>query len=1034
MLPVAGEYLNFAPWTNRMGTMLRKSYADSNEEKLLDVGPLEDDDITDGSVEKHLEFLQRRRLCMLYIVEGAGGMIELNPHEDSGYQRVLLQPGRDRLLIFRHDKMRYMYESEGSTDLIMQSWIVDPPSQLQLTKLDGEAEDDTPLDIRGPAAPPGPGNLTWITSVFARFAGNGYGGTAEIFPLFETNVDGYICIPNGRFDLDFYYDADGGFGKTRTKHSALVADEELQLFDPDFFQWTDEEAQEASPILRLVMDGGFEVMYRAGLSRDELFGQRVGFYLGHTCDFESSKGYSAPHRLAYFLGLTGRVSIMDTACSSALVSICSLHQDIALDRACAGAAAGVGVMLDVRPYIAMSSGRMISSRGRSHTFDHSADGYGRGEGVACVFLEDGRQKGAQSPLRQKAQMKEPFELCRFASSAMNQDGRSASITAPSGPAQTACIKASLKECGLTPDNIIFGECHGTGTALGDPIEVGSSRMVNDPYTRENPLMLGAAKTQVGHLELGAGAVGAMRTILMLVYNTIPPNCHFGQLNEHFSLDGFPVSMPIEACPNPSIAIFAGVNSFGFGGTNSRAELWGKKRDVHADAGEPQALLPKLDKLNYITTPCPRCLGPMCWLCGVAIPKSAGFRGKHHCSAIRDEFARYEYCSNCYDGGYTHSGPEYADVANPGNLKVFIQGSWTNWNGMQEMRETEDEGVYEGVIRLGDTRCEQFRVLLDTDTNLSMYPCVAKAGKEARILGPDNEFKGLYWQINGDDDDMPEGTVYRVLFKWLSDGEGWKSISWEPTEELMPNLEVHGGFSHTYSVVGSWTGWKISSMAKHPLDPSLWEVQVRIGRKGEEEFRFVRDGDTDQAIYPMEARASATSIPAMGPDAAAEGRAWLLTGPVGSTVSLRLRVADGKVSVTAATPDGEKTWESSRMQHYLVGSWLGDEVGLMEMDRPGVWKFGCVVGPECREQFQIVVDQDPAKRIYPVFPDAPPGTALHSGPDAGGEELFWEVSGRPGQEFEIIFNTSAEDRRKTVTCVPVGGDDGPAPLGFAQLTN
>nr|AQS99193.1 type I polyketide synthase [Gambierdiscus polynesiensis] len=1036
LLPVAGEVLGFAPWTNRMGTMLRRSFADAKEEQTLDIGSLDEEDVSEGAIEKHLEFVQRRRLCLLYVVDGAGGVIELHPRDGSAFEAVDLQPGRDRLLVFRHDEMSYVYEPEDSSDLVIQTWIVDPPSQLQLTKINGEfeEEDDTK---RGPPAPPGPGVLTWITSLMCRVAGKGYGGGEEVWPIFSTNVDGYIEIPNGRFDLDFYYDPNGDFGKTRTKHSALVSDEDLQLFDPEFFQWTEEEAQHSSCILRLCMDGGFEVMYRAGFSRDELRGQRVGYYVGHTCDFESATGYSAPHRLTYFLGLTGRASIIDTACSSALVSMCMCHQDVALGRAEAGAIAGVGCLLDVRPYIAMSSGRMISSRGRSHTFDHSADGYGRGEGIACCFLEDGRNGGGKTQLREKAQICQPTEMSRFAASAMNQDGRSASITAPSGPAQTACIKASLKECGLTPDRIIFGECHGTGTALGDPIEVGSSRMVNDPYDRYTPLMLGAAKTQVGHLELGAGAVGAMRSVLVLVYATVPPNCHVGQLNEHFSLDGFPVSMPCEAVATPQKANFLGVNSFGFGGTNARCELWGRWRGYDEVNAKDGSVLPKMDRLNFISTPCPLCLGSMCWLCGCAIPKNAAFRGKHHCSAIRDEFAKYEYCSNCYDGGYQHSKPDYADVPNPGGLRVYLTGSWSDWKGFSEMNPVEDEaGVYECAIRLGDMRREQFRIVVDMDPVLSVYPVTAKAGKATRVAGPDNEWKGLHWEINGEDDDMPEGTVYRIVFTWPEDGEAWKSISWEPTEEMLPSMQITRKESgHRYTIAGTWTSWVGTDMARHPLESALWEAQVRIGQSGEEQFRFIRDGDEQQLIYPALAQAMDPSVPVMGPDGSAQGRSWLLRGKPGSTQAVRLHIVNGQITVVVSSPeDGERTWRSVPKQYCLVGSWTEGDVSVMEADpaRPGYYRSWMAVGPNCREEFQVCVDGDPAKRIYPVFPNAPPGTALSCGPDTGGDDLTWEIIGRPGQEFEIVLDLQAEDRRKVVTSRLLSLEEDSA-VGFAQLT-
>jgi len=300
---------------------------------------------------------------------------------------------------------------------------------------------------------------------------------------------------------------------------------------------------------------------------------------------------------------------------------------------------------------------------------------------------------------------------------MNQDGRSASITAPSGPAQTACVKASLKEAGLTPDQCSFSECHGTGTQLGDPIEVGSTRIVQESYTRYPPLILGAAKTQVGHLELGAGSVGMMRTISVLRYATAPCNGHIRQLNEHFGLDGFPLILPCEAIDMGTKCLFVGVSSFGFGGTNCRADLWGKAARGYL-APKPD----NLDSLAYITVQCPKCLGPMCHRCGVAIQTTASMMGKHYCATIRKEFETYDYCSLCYDGGYYLEGPSYQDWANQGE-RIYMIGTWNAWSEFEEMERNEDDGTYTAAIRLGETRREEFR--LTVGTNRGSRPKLAK---------------------------------------------------------------------------------------------------------------------------------------------------------------------------------------------------------------------------------------------------------------------------------------------------------------------
>jgi len=566
---------------------------------------------------------------------------------------------------------------------------------------------------------------------------------------------------------------------------------------------------------------------------------------------------------------------------------------------------------------------------------------------------------------------------------------------------------------MTPDQTTVHECHGTGTALGDPIEVGSSRIVNDPYERQVPLMLQAAKTQVGHLELGSGTVGALRAVTMLMNSTVPPNGHIHQLNEHFALEGFPVSMPCEACPSPNQSWFLGVNSFGFGGTNARAELWGRSKRESADSA-----VPKMEKIHFITVPCPRCLGSMCWLCGVAIPRSAAFRGKHRCSAIRDDSERYDFCSNCFEGEYLHGGPNYADVGNPGGLKVHITGSWNAWSGLEEMLPVEEEeGVYRCAVRLGDTRCERFYLLVDADPGLAVFPVVDGSGQAARILGPERNEERRGWLIDGYLDDMPEGAVYQVTFTWPQEAGAWKQIAWEPTEEVLPNLSVHGSHPRAYAILGSWAAWRPEDMCA--TAPGFWEATAKIGAAGAERFCFLRDRDKAQALYPAEPDAAAAPVPVLGPDGARQGRSWLLRGAPGSERQIRLGVRSGHWKVTVAAPEGETSWESAPRQYCVAGSWAQGGLDLMrpDLETPGVYKCWITIGEGCREEFQILVDQDPGKRIYPAFAGAPPGHAIVRGPDAAGEGLHWEVFGRPGQQLELVLDLQAEDRRAAVTCRP-----------------
>jgi len=223
---------------------------------------------------------------------------------------------------------------------------------------------------------------------------------------------------------------------------------------------------------------------------------------------------------------------------------------------------------------------MLSFKGRSFTFDVGADGYGRGEGCAMLFFT-----------------LEPYSDSTYgllAGSQTNQDGRSASMTAPHGPSQQDVIRASMREAGLDASMITIAECHGTGTALGDPIEMGSLRGVMKKDRGEVPLLTTSAKSNIGHLEAGAGMAGIIKCVMMLRSSVGAPNCHLNEFNPHLDISGFPVVMETEATDFGHNSGLTGVSSFGFGGTNARADMWG-----HAVRGPRAAMTSNVLKTRQI---------------------------------------------------------------------------------------------------------------------------------------------------------------------------------------------------------------------------------------------------------------------------------------------------------------------------------------------------------------------------------------------------------------------------------------------------
>jgi hypothetical protein len=216
------------------------------------------------------------------------------------------------------------------------------------------------------------------------------------------------------------------------------------------------------------------------------------------------------------------------------------------------------------------------------------------------------------------------------------------------------MKSGLRDANIAPEDITYEETHGTGTALGDPIETGSCRTMF--RKRENCIPITTGKSHTGHLEGAAGMINIIKVLVACTHACVAPNVHLKKLNAHIEDIGFPGCWPTERCDFGQSFNSVGTNAFGFGGTNSHADMFGRCRfGGHKTTGTSVAT----KELDWVAVSCGKCGGPMCWRCGVAIPKGVA-PGKHRCRAIRAEFARYDYCSNCYNRGYQYGGDTVPD--------------------------------------------------------------------------------------------------------------------------------------------------------------------------------------------------------------------------------------------------------------------------------------------------------------------------------------------------------------------------------------
>jgi acyl transferase domain-containing protein/NAD(P)-dependent dehydrogenase (short-subunit alcohol dehydrogenase family) len=346
-------------------------------------------------------------------------------------------------------------------------------------------------------------------------------------------------------------------------------------FDAAFFGISDREAAELDPAQRLLLEVAWEALEQGGVAPDQLVGSRTGVWVGLGLSDWSRRHFGGPDparlgphsgtgsllsvaagRIAYALGLQGPALTVDTACSSSLVALHLAVQSLRRGEVDLALAGGASLQLHPMPSVWFRQVGALSADGRCRTFDAAADGYGRADGVgllALVRAADAAERGL--PV-----------LALVHGTAVNQDGRTSGLTAPSGAAQQAVIRAALADAGARPDDVAYVEAHGTGTPLGDPVEVDALRAVFLP--RERPLHLGSAKTVVGHAEAAAGVVGVLKAALALRHRAIPPHLHLHTPNPRLRLDGLVIDTALGPLP-PGLV---GVSAFGLAGTNAHAVL------------------------------------------------------------------------------------------------------------------------------------------------------------------------------------------------------------------------------------------------------------------------------------------------------------------------------------------------------------------------------------------------------------------------------------------------------------------------------
>ena len=416
----------------------------------------------------------------------------------------------------------------------------------------------------------------------------------EFWENLKNSKDMITLIPGDRWRWEDYYgDPLKEVNKSNSKWGGFM--KEIDKFDPLFFGISPREAQMMDPQQRLFLETVWKTIEDSGHKVSDLSGTKTGLFVGvATNDYIdvmnslqiAVDGYSASgnshsilaNRVSFLLNLRGPSAPIDTACSSSLVALHRAIESIHTGSCDMAIVGGVQVMLSPAAYISFGTAGMLSSDGKCKTFDKGANGYVRGEGCGAIFLK---------PLA-AAEADRNHIYAVIKATAENHGGRVTTLTAPNSSAQSTLLVEAYERAHIDPTTVGYIECHGTGTSLGDPIEIQAlSKAFSELYKKNKKAPataphcgLSSVKTNIGHLETAAGIASMIKALLAIKHKHIPANLHFEELNPYINLKGTPFYIadkltPWEAPRDENGSLLprrAGVSSFGFGGANAHIVL------------------------------------------------------------------------------------------------------------------------------------------------------------------------------------------------------------------------------------------------------------------------------------------------------------------------------------------------------------------------------------------------------------------------------------------------------------------------------
>lgn len=628
------------------------------------------------------------------------------------------------LLLVRQDTFDYSFEepAAGGRACWLQSFFLRPQPSWNWAAVEGDVSLLGVAESQGP--PPPKEGLVAVVAISIQACGRMTDHHKE-WAAYAAGADGQLEMPFSRFDYHPYYseEMDMPMGTTFVKHFSVQ--EGIEMFDNRIFEISNMEAECMDPQCRQVMEVGYLSIHQIGFTKKYSNTNPTHASVSVGCDKQewlsmpqAPRSVAANNQLAitanrfnYVFNLKGGSYVCDTACSSSLVAA-HLGKVNLLERRWDPLewhlGMGVGLTLTVFSFIHSCAAHMLSPGGRCFTFNATANGYNRGDGTAAMLLKCGTN--------------DDYRMCYFRGSQIGQDGRSASMSAPNGPAQEKCVWGALREAQMSPPESTVWECHGTGTSLGDPIEVGAVRKVQVKMRRSEPLMIASSKSNFGHLEGSAAALAMNKCVLVVMYALAAPTLHLKTLNPHLDHAAFEAFFTTESNPYKYRTGHCQVSSFGVGGTNGHAIFWGECVGVEP-VGEKKALVRKaLANMSTVTTRGP---DPAKW----------DYTGMDYDAGPGDSY-RVVIEKDPDSGANLVYYEKQLDAFDPFDF-YSVSGNFNNW-GEERMQDGDVPGLHYLDVEVPESGTLEFRILAEGDPEQCIGPVETTSRRTAPIRGPSSE--------------------------------------------------------------------------------------------------------------------------------------------------------------------------------------------------------------------------------------------------------------------------------------------------------